>query len=340
MKYKFLYSILLSGTCIASTFASTHKEIQQCLADAAKIESTQTWTWDATWGMMYDKHLTMACYKKYPNSLMTRDEKFAEKENTLYEQWKTKPYGCLQPKWWNQYNIVWDYTSHYENVCIEGMTDSEHELVVKEFEPYLNNPSRFYDKLWLHYKENIVKIKQWGTTTTLEKYVDGIMKDIERYKNEFKKVWVSKDTLKTFIQKKANDVNVKAEVQKKQEIKKKALAEKRKQDKLVTDTIAPFSQYINKPLYQYVYNIMQEKYLKVLIQINDPKENQWETELDKNAAILNTASEFADYILIDGSTNPASVVKRWQEDALRDAITEDVMKRYPATREIYEKYHQ
>jgi len=42
---------------------------------------------------------------------------------------------------------------------------------------------------------------------------------------------------------------------------------------------------------------MQEKYLKILSQINDPKENVWETELDKNAAIINTASDFADYIL-------------------------------------------
>ena len=40
------------------------------------------------------------------------------------------------------------------------MTDEEHEKAVKEFAPYLKNPSRFYDKLWTHYKENILKIKQ------------------------------------------------------------------------------------------------------------------------------------------------------------------------------------
>jgi hypothetical protein len=66
---------------------------------------------------------------------------------------------------------------------------------------------------------------------------------------------------------------------------------------LVKDTIAPFIQYINARYNKYFYNAMQEKYLKILSQINDPKENVWETELDKNAAIINTSSDFADYIL-------------------------------------------
>lgn len=340
MKYKLLCILVLSGTCIASTFASTHKAIQQCLADAAKIESTQTWTWDATWGMMYDKHLTMACYKKYPNSLMTKDEEYTEKENKLYEQYKANPYWCLQPKWGNQYKMTWDYTSNYENVCVNGMADEEHQKIVKEFEPYVKNPSRFYDKLWTKYKENIVKIKQWQTTTTLGEYTTGIMKDINRYKSDFLKDWVSQKTLKDFIQKKANEVDVKSEIQKKQVIKNKALAEKKKQQKELEDTIKPFSQYVNKSYWQYLYNAMKEHYLKPLELINNPSETSWETELDKNAAIINTANDFADYVLINWATNPSVVVKKWQEDTLRDAIMEDVMTKYPNARELYEQVSQ
>ena len=269
--------------------------------------------------------------------------RYTTKENKFSEQYKAKPYWCLQPKWWIQYNMPWDYSSHYENVCKDGMTDGEHELAVKEFEPYLKNPSRFYDKLWIKYKEHIVNIKQWKTTTTLEQYVDGIIKDINRYKNEFQKDWVSKDTLRAFIQKKVNEVDVKAEIQKKQAIKQKAAQEKRKQEKLLKDTIAPFAQYLNPRYNQYFYNAMQEHYLKILIAINDPKENFWETELDKNAAIINTANSFADYIL-EGSDywsyDPALVVKKWQEDVLREKIMEDVLKRYPDARTLYEQVSQ
>jgi len=49
--------------------------------------------------------------------------------------------------------VVYQSSSAYENVCIDGMTDEEHERVVKEFMPYVKNPSLFYDKIWLDAKK-------------------------------------------------------------------------------------------------------------------------------------------------------------------------------------------
>lgn len=257
---------------------------------------------------------------------------YTTKENTLYDQWKVKPYGCIQKidfEWpWAYYAIANRLTT-YENVCKNWMTDDEHEKAVQEFAPYLNSPSIFYDNvaLWRTFHSNIISIKtnnQWS----IEEEVNNLIIGLKKYKNKFIKTDVSDKVLKEFLLKKAKEIDSVAEKNKQQAIKQKAAQEKRKQDILVKDTIKPFTKYINTQYKQYFYNAMQEHYLKELANVNDPTQTSFESLDEKKNAILAIANEFADYILINGAINPASVVKKWQEDALRNAIMEDVMKRY------------
>lgn len=334
MKY-FLPIITLSILWINLAFASTHSAIQQCLSEADKIESQQPWKWDASIGsMMYDKHLTMACYKKYPNSAMTADEKYSDQQSKLYDQWKARPYGCLQPidfQWPWAYYASSNRLTKYENVCKtkDGMTDDQHETAVKEFVPYLNSPSIFFDNpaLWWTFYSDILKIKttkKW----TIDQEVNGVISSLKKYKDTFIKKDVSDKVLKEFLLKKAKEIDPVKEKQKQQAKKQKDLAEKKKQEKLVQDTIAPFAQYINPQYKLYFYNSMQEHYIKELANVNDSAQTSFENLADKQSAILTTANDFADYILINWTTEPSLVVKKWMEDALRGAITEDVMKRY------------
>jgi hypothetical protein len=253
---------------------------------------------------------------------------YTAKENKFSEQYKAKPYGCLQPKWWNQYNMPWDYSSHYENVCIDGMTDEEHEKAVKEFAPYLNNPSLFYDypALWQKFRSDIISIKTTNNWT-IDEEIDNLIIGLKKYKNKFIKNDVLDKSLKEFLLKKVKEIDPLKEKKKQQVLKQKAAQEKRKQDNLVKDTIKPFAIYINNQYKQYFYNSMQEHYLKELANVNDPTQTSFESLDEKKNAIFATANEFADYILINGAINPASVVKKWQEDNLREAIMEDVLRR-------------
>ncbi len=272
---------------------------------------------------------------------------YTETEHSLYEKLKAKPYGCIQKidfEWPWAYYATANRLTTYENVCKNWMTDEEHEKAVQEFVPYLNSPSIFYDNvaLWRTFHSNIISIKtnnQWS----IEEEVNNLIIGLKKYKNKFIKTDVSDKVLKEFLLKKAKEIDPVLEKKKQQAIKQKAAQEKRKQEKLIKDTITPFSQYLNPKYNKYFYNSMQEHYIKILIAINDPKENQWETELDKNAAIINTANSFADYILEDSdfwSYDSTLVVKKWQEDALREKIMEDVFKRYPDTRALYEQVLQ
>lgn len=257
---------------------------------------------------------------------------YTTKENKLYDQWKARPYGCIQKidfEWPWAYYATANRLTTYQNVCKNWMTDEEHEKAVQEFVPYLNSPSIFYDNaaLWRTFHSNIISIKtnnQWS----IEEEVNNLIIGLKEYKNKFIKTDVSDKVLKEFFLKKAKEIDPVAEKKKQQAIKQKTAQEKRKQDKLLKDTIAPFAQYINTPYKQYFYNMMQEHYLKELANVNDPTQTSFESLDEKNNAILATATEFADYILINWAINPEKVVKKWQEDNLREAIIADVVKRY------------
>ena len=256
---------------------------------------------------------------------------YTETEHSLYEKLKAKPYGCIQKidfEWPWAYYATANRLTTYENVCKNWMTDEEHEKAVQEFVPYLNSPSIFYDNaaLWRTFYSNIISIKtnnQWS----IEEEVNNLIIGLKKYKNKFINTDVSDKVLKEFLLKKAKEIDPVAEKKKQQAIKQKAAQEKRKQDNLVKDTIKPFAQYINTQYKQYFYNAMQEHYLKELANVNDPTQTSFESLDEKKNTILATANEFADYILINGAINPASVVKKWQEDNLREAILEDVLKR-------------
>ncbi len=261
-----------------------------------------------------------------------QEQDYTYEENKLYNQYKAKPYWCIQKidfEWpWAYYATINRQTT-FENVCKNWMTDEEHEKAVKEFVPYLNSPSLFYDYPWLWGKfySDIIRIKTMNNWT-IEEEIDNLVIGLKKYKNKFIRNDVSDKFLKDFFLKKAKEIDPVEEKKKQQAIKQKAVQEKRKQDKLVKDTIKPFAQYINNQYKQYFYNAMQERYLKELANVNDPTQTSFESLDEKQSALLATATQFADYILIDGAISPASVVKKWQEDNLREAILEDVVKRY------------
>lgn len=260
------------------------------------------------------------------------EQEYDYKENKLYEQLKARPYGCIQPR---DFEWPWAYIASlnrittYENVCKNWMTDEEHEKAVKEFVPYLNSPAEFFDNtaLWGTFYSDIIGIKTTNNWN-IEEEVNNLITGLKKYKNTFIKSDISDKTLKEFFLKKAKEIDPVAEKKKQQAIKQKTAQEKRKQDKLLKDTIAPFAQYINTPYKQYFYNMMQEHYLKELANVNDPTQTSFVSLDEKNNAILATATEFADYILINWAINPEKVVKKWQEDNLREAIIADVAKRY------------
>lgn len=261
-----------------------------------------------------------------------QEQDYNYEENKLYNQYKAKPYWCIQKidfKWpWAYYATINRQTT-YQNVCKNWMTDEEHEKAIKEFAPYLNNPSLFYDypALWQKFRSDIISIKTTNNWT-IDEEADNLIIGLKKYKNTFIKNDVSDKSLKEFLLKKAKEIDPVVEKKNQQAMQQKAAQEKRKQDKLVKDTIKPFAQYINNQYKQYFYNAMQEHYLKELANVNDPNQTSFESLDEKQSALLATATEFADYILINGAINPASVVKKWQEDNLREAILEDVLKRF------------
>lgn len=258
------------------------------------------------------------------------------------KKWQANPYGCFQPLSYSDASLISAFSagSTYEDVCkYNWMTEEEHIAEVKEFVPYVNSPSIFYDRIWSQIKSSIFTIKTTKNKSkqiTVEAFIDKSIKNIKESidlkGNKYIKSDVSDDTFRTFLLKKANELDPKIEAQKSkarlQAKKQKELLEKKKQDKLMKDAIAPFVQYINPQYKQYFYNSMQEHYIKELANVNDPAQTSFENLAEKQSAILTTANDFADYILINWTTEPSLVVKKWMEDTLRDAITEDVMKRY------------
>lgn len=276
-------------------------------------------------------------------SRLTAEFSYRQKQEN--EKYKANPYWCFQPDSMGNRLMAIAYSagSTYVNACkYTWMTEEEHIEGVKMFVPYLNSPAEFFDSptLWATFRAEILKIKSTKNSWTVEGYVDEVITKLKKQGNKFIKTDVSGSVLREFFLKLANEIDPVKEKQKQQAKKKQALADKKKKEKLIQDTIAPFAKYINKSKYEYVYNLMQEHYIKNLASVDDPTQSSYDNPYERLDDILGFAKEFADYVLIDWPTNPELVVKKWMEDALREAIMEDVMKRYPEVKTLYQEIPQ
>lgn len=258
-----------------------------------------------------------------------RESEYKNQELKLHNQWKAKPYWCLQKvPWWSQKQFYYNQNQYslYENVCIDGMTDEEHEKVVKEFEPYVKNPSLFYDKTWTDAKKVLLLIKKWETHETQEGLIDRI---VNQYvyggdtQSSYQKEWVSKKTFKDFITKKMNEIDANKEISKEkakvQAKKQKEAQEKRTLNKLIQDTSKPYLGFIIKGKQKQFYLDYQRviaPYFKDL----SPQQNITNEFIDTvSSSILNALADF------EATQN--SIIP-WKEDEFKETFTSNISKQY------------
>ena len=253
---------------------------------------------------------------------------YLKQEAKYYDQYQAKPYWCLQKKpWWtNAMRVVYQSSSAYENVCIDGMTDEEHERVVKEFMPYVKNPSLFYDKIWLDAKKVLLLNRKWETSETKEDIIENIIKYYVYgwvTKSDFKKEGVSQKAFRDFITKKMNEIDVDKEITKEkaklQAKRQKEAQEKRAMDKLVKDTAKPYLQYIIKGKQKQFY-IDYQKVIAPYFKDFPPQQNITNEYIDTvSSSIINALWDF------EATQN--SIIP-WKEEEFKDTMSYNLSKKY------------